>query len=96
MQELLGQESPEDLYADSVRIAVSPYGFALDFGIQGVADTPVSEAPPVKRVALIRMSPQHALILAKLLLKNVGAYEEKVGVINLPDQMYKDLGIEPN
>lgn len=91
---------PEDavleLYVDSVRIAVGPYGFALELGVQGLPDTPASEKPPIKRLALVRMSPQHALVLSKLLQKNVDAYRGKVGEINLPDEMYRDLGIEPD
>ncbi|MEX2158666.1 MAG: DUF3467 domain-containing protein [Dehalococcoidia bacterium] len=95
MQEFLSQDDAPDFYADSVRIGAGPYGFVLDLGIQGIADTPASEPPPVKRVVLIRMSPQHALILAKLLTKNVGIYQERVGKINLPDKMYGELGLDP-
>ncbi len=97
MEQLLGPEEPApDIYVDSVRIGVGPYGFALELGIQGVADTPESERPPIRRLAMVRMSPQHALILSKLLQKNVRSYEEKIGKINLPDQMYRELGIEPD
>ena len=97
MEQLLGPEEPiPDLYVDSVRIGAGPYGFVLELGIQGLPDTPSSEKPPIKRLALVRMSPQHAVILSKLLQKNVRAYEEKIGKINLPDQMYRELGIEPD
>jgi hypothetical protein len=94
MQELFGQEDVPDLYVDSVRLAVGPYGFVLDLGVQGLPDTPMSETPPVKRVAVVRMSPQHALVLARILAKNVRIYEEQIGKISLPGKMFEDLGIE--
>ena len=56
----------------------------------------MSELPPVKRQAVIRMSPHHALIFSKLLQKNIAAYQEKMGRINLPDELYKQMGLEPD
>jgi hypothetical protein len=88
------EEGP-DFYVDSVRIAFGPYGFVLELGVQGLADMPGSERPPTKRLALLRMSAQHALILSKLLANNVATYQEKIGKINLPEALYRDLGLEP-
>lgn len=95
MEPLFEEDDAPDFYVDSVRIAFGPYGFLLDLGLSGVADTPESEKPPTKRLALVRMSPQHALILAKLLARNVARYEEKLGEIKLPEEFYKELGLEP-
>ena len=95
MQEFLERSDVPDMYVDSVRIGVGPYGFVLELGIQGLPGTPASEKPSIKRLAMVRMSPQHALILAKLLHKNVRAYEEKIGKINLPEKLFKDMDIEP-
>jgi hypothetical protein len=88
------EEAP-DFYVDSVRIAFGPYGFVLELGAQGLADTPGSERPPTKRLALVRMSPQHALILSKLLANNVATYQQNIGKITLPDGLYRDLELEP-
>lgn len=84
-----------DFYVDSVRVAFGPYGFVLELGTSGLADTPGSERPPTRRIALVRMSPQHALILSKLLAKNMVLYQEKVGKINLPVGLYKELDLDP-
>lgn len=89
------RSEPPELYADSVRIAMGAYGFAFDFGLGGIADTPESERPPTKRVALLRMSPQHALIFSRLLLRNIAEYEKQVGKINLPPKLFQDLGLDP-
>ena len=96
VEQLLGpQEDVPDYYVDAVRIAVGAYGFVLELGVQGIGDTPGSERPPTKRLALVRMSPQHAMILARLLQKNVAAYQQKFGSITLPDELLRDLGLEP-
>jgi hypothetical protein len=95
-EQLLGSpDEPLDIYVDSVRIAFGPYGFVLELGTTGLADTPASERPPVRRNALVRMSPQHALILSRLLERNVAKYQEKVGKINLPAELYEELKIDP-
>ncbi len=96
VEQILGsyEETPE-FYVDSVRIGVGPYGFMLELGTQGVADTPASERPPVKRLAVVRMSPQHALILSRLLQKNVAIYQDTIGKISLPEGMFRELNLDP-
>ncbi len=96
--EMLGSpfEEAPDFYVDSVRFGIGPYSFILELGAQGLADTQASEPPPIKRLALVRMSPQHALVLSKLLAKNVAKYQEVFGKIILPDGMLRELGIEPD
>jgi hypothetical protein len=95
VKDLFGDDSTPEFYVDSVRFGVGAYGIVFDLGVQGIQDTPMSELPPVRRVAIVRMSPQHALIFSKLLQKNLRAYQEKVGRIELPRQIYDELGIEP-
>jgi hypothetical protein len=96
VEQLLGPpEDVPDYYVDAVRIGVGAYDFALELGVQGIGDTPASEKPPTRRLAVVRMSPQHALILTKLLQKNVAIYQEKFGPITLPDDMFRALGLEP-
>lgn len=95
-EQLLGSpDEAMDIYVDSVRIAYGPYGFVLELGTTGIADTPASERPPVRRTALVRMSPQHALILSRLLAKNVANYQKQVGKINLPAELYEGMNLDP-
>lgn len=82
-----------EYYVDAVKFAFNVYDFILELGIQGVKDTPSSEAVPIKPLARIRMSPQHTLILMKLLKKNLDIYQDVVGPISIPDQLYKELDI---
>ena len=89
-------EEIPDYYVDSVRIAVNLYTFTLELGRTGVPNAPGSEPPPTQRLAFVRMSPHHALILAKLLQKNLNTYQHEVGRIEVPDQVFRDLEIEPD
>ena len=86
-------ETPEH-YANTAKFAFGPYDFILEFGLQGVPDAPGSERPPVRNLARIRLSPQHALVVAKLFLRNVRQYEAQFGKINLPPRLLQDLGLD--
>lgn len=77
-----------EFYCDSVNFMTNIYGFALDFGVM------VAQDEPPKTQVRVRMSPQHAKIMSLLLRKNVQEYEKRIGTIILPDELYRDLGIE--
>lgn len=77
-----------DFYTDSVRISVTPYSFILDFGLS-------TESPgEQKRVATVRMSPQHAWVLNRALGKHLAEYEANIGPARLPEEMLRELGLE--
>lgn len=76
-----------DFYINSAFIQASLYEFMFKFGLK----TDPKKDP--ESMVIIRMSPQHAKVLAKLLIKNVDAYEKDVGEIKLPDNLIKELGI---
>lgn len=95
VEDFFAKPETPDVYVDSVKIAVGAYGLTLDMGVSGIPDAPGSEPPPIRRILLARMSPQHALVLARLLQKNVDLYEERVGKIELPAELWKQLGLEP-
>ncbi len=80
-------ETPE-FYADSVNFMTNVYGFTLDFGVMQAQDR------PPQTTVRVRMSPQHAKIMALLLRKNVQEYERRIGTIILPEGLYKDLGVQ--
>ena len=82
-----------ELYVDSVRVGVGLYGFILEMGIQGMPNEAGSEEPPIKTLARVRMSPQHALILSRILRKNVAAYQTNVGPIVVPRELLEKLGL---
>jgi len=78
-----------DLYTDSVQIGMGPFGVVLVLGMQ--TGTPGSA--PVK-IANLRMSLEHAKILAILLKKQLRVFEEQMGgEIPLHPQLYTQLGL---
>ena len=82
------ERKPLDVYTNSVQFLVTPYEVTMVFGLVSEPNKPAEE------LVRIRMSPQHALVMSKLLQKNLYGYRETVGKINLPSRLYQDLGIE--
>jgi hypothetical protein len=78
---------PPEYYSDSVRMAMSPYGLALEFGVQ-------ASVGDARTQAVVRMSPQHAFVFCQILRKNLRAYQEQVGPISLPEEIFAELQID--
>ena len=72
---------PITFYSDSFHIFSSLYSAVLFFGEQ------VEEREPILR-ARIKVSPQMMKAIAVLASKHVKEYEEAVGPITLPEQVY--------
>lgn len=81
---------PFDVYANGLQINSGPWDFTIEFYIKRSADA--KESPSL--LGHVRMSPQHALILARLLQRQVDMYQEQIGRIVLPPKLYNDLGLE--
>jgi hypothetical protein len=80
--------APPDLYADALEIGAGAYGLVFRFGL--ATQSPGDQ----KLVATIRMSPQHALVMYQILKRNLREYEKQVGKINLPDELFDEMGLE--
>lgn len=89
------EERPlSDVYVDSVRFEITLYGVTLELGqMQRPRPPEAGLAPHVPKIR-VHMSPQHAKVMAKLFAKNMREYEQQVGKLPLPAELYKDLGIE--
>ncbi len=72
---------PITFYSDSMHIFSSLYSAVLFFGEQ------MEEREPILR-ARIKVSPQMLKAIALLTTKHVKEYEDAVGPITLPDQVY--------
>ncbi len=79
---------PITFYCDSRHILSSLYSAVLIFGEQ------MEEREPILR-ARIKVSPQMLKAIALLTNKHVREYEEAVGPITLPEQVYSAWEIEP-
>lgn len=82
------QEQVPELYADAVNIGMGPFGVVLMLAMQ----TGQPGAMPT-RVANLRMSLEHAKVLAMMLKKQLKVYEEQMGEdIPLHPSLYTQLG----
>jgi hypothetical protein len=88
----LEDDYPE-VYSDGVEFAVSPYTVTLSFTMAPVGRG--ATAAPI-HVANVRMSLEHAKILAIMMRKNLKGVEDQLGSkIVLPQAIYQQLGISP-
>ena len=75
-------DSPEgvpDFYTDSARMSGNAFTISLEFGIQMNAVEGGPIPPPTQRNVVVRMSPQHALALRDMLVRNLDKYVEMIG-----------------
>ncbi len=79
---------PISFYADSLHIFSSLYSAVLFFGEQ------MEEREPILR-ARIKVSPQMLKAMALLTNKHLKEYEEAVGPITLPPQVYAAWELDP-
>ena len=80
---------PITFYSDSFHIFSSLYSAVLFFGEQ------LEEREPILR-ARIKVSPQMMKAIAVLATKHVREYEEAVGPITLPDQVFAAWELNPD
>ena len=82
-----GSLDPITFYSDSMHIFSSLYSAVLFFGEQ------MEEREPILR-ARIKVSPEMLKAIALLTTKHVKEYEDAVGPITLPDQVYAAWDLE--
>jgi hypothetical protein len=83
-----------DIYCDGVNIAMTPYDLLLLLTQQKAKITGSGQASiSPSSVGVVRMSLEHAKVLAILLKRNLKEYEDKVGTIPLHPEAAKNLGI---
>lgn len=88
--EQAGYQIPEDtpeFYVDAAHIQTQLYGSTLLLGELREGE------PPVVKVK-VKVSPQMAKVLSLILSKHVRQYEQGVGEITIPKQLYHALGLE--
>jgi uncharacterized protein DUF3467 len=79
------------VYSDGIQVGISPFTVTLGFTVAPQAQ-PGTQAPTP--VATVRMSLEHAKVMAIILRKQLKQFEEQLGAeIALPNQVYQQLGI---
>ncbi len=97
MDEVKAPEIPE-FYINGMKVAVSPFDLTLELGVQDVPTVPdvpaTTEVQSTMRPTVrIRMSPQYAIILGKIIDKVMQDYQMKNGFVQLPNEVLTKLGI---
>jgi hypothetical protein len=81
------------VYSDGIQVGISPFTVTLQFTV-APAVQPGTQVPAP--VATIRMSPEHAKVMAIILRKQIKQFEQQLGQeIALPHQVYQQLGLSP-
>ncbi len=87
----MNDQGVPELYCDGAQVGLSPFTAILMFTLQPAGQS--GPTVPIK-VANIRMSLEHAKVLAIILRKQLKVFESGTGVeIQLPAQVYQQLGI---
>ena len=81
----ISQDAIKALYSDVVFLSITPFGITLDFGQQ------LPAAGRVEIVSRVSVSPQHAKLLAEVLIANVKEYEKQFGEIKITEKMKKAM-----
>jgi hypothetical protein len=77
-----------DIYAEGVALNISFNAFSLIFN--RIMRDPALPVP----VAVVRVSPQQAAVMARLLRKSIRDFEAVAGKINIPTEVLKAIGLE--
>ena len=81
-----------DIYCDSMQLLLSPF----DVILQLTQRAPVAGTEPPRTVAYVRMSLEHAKVMAIILRKILKQHEDQQGAaIVLHPQVYQQLGLSP-
>ena len=84
---------PPDVYADQFLVSANTYGVALSFSKTPPYPVP-GQAPQLETQVIVRMSLQHAKVMALLLRKHLKTWERETGVeIAIPHEVLNQLGL---
>ncbi len=79
-----------EFYADGQIFSATPFTVTLSFMV-----TPLGPGDTLRPVAIVRMSPEHAKVMAIALRKNMKAFEAQLGVtIALAPDALKQFNID--
>lgn len=90
----MAEEPIPDIYVDQLRMTVGVFGVNMTFGLSEPHPTQGGMPRASDEKVRLRMSPQHAKIMAMLLKRQLKTYERDTGtVIQLPANVYTGLGV---
>ena len=85
---------PPDVYADQFIVTSGVWGVAMSF-LKSPPHPSPGQAPQPEPQAVVRMSLQHAKIVAMILRRQLRNWERENVEITIPHGVYNDLGLSP-
>jgi hypothetical protein len=70
---------PLDVYADQFQLSTAIYGATLNFLVSSPTPPAPGTAPPIERLATVRMSLEHLKVMAFILRRQVLQHEQQTG-----------------
>jgi len=82
-----------EVYADTFQMTTTPFGVNMTFGVREPHPAGARQAPSSDLV-VVRMSPEHAKVMAMMMRKQLKQHEEQNGItIQVPHTVYAQLGL---
>ena len=88
---IIAEKPLPSVYTDAVVFEVSVYGVTIEFGQTRKPPPGYTGKAPHTPLVRVHMSPQHAKVMAKVFAKNMKAYEQQLGKIELPKALLNEL-----
>ena len=86
-------DDPEPIYSDGVQVGCAPFTVALTFTVSA---SPSKGSQLPRMVADLRMSPEHAKVMAIILTRQLKEFEQQLGrPIPIHPQVAQQLGLSP-
>ena len=93
MTDLENAPQVPEYYVDSFRMSSGAFGVALTLGMRPPHPEPARPTGP-KDLAIVRMSLEHAKVMAMIMRRTLKEYERGTGcVINLPAKLCNEMGL---
>ncbi|KKK76661.1 hypothetical protein LCGC14_2861400 [marine sediment metagenome] len=89
----MGENEIPEVYIDQMRLTIGVFGVSVTFSLSEPHPTSAGAPKPEDKVR-VRMSLEHAKVVAMLLRKQLKQYEENSGTkIAIPARVYTALGV---
>lgn len=75
------------VYSNAVKVSFSLYDFQLVFGNASLNNLVEEPQQVVTATFITQLSPQHAKVLSRILVKQLARYEKQHGEIAVPDDL---------
>ena len=88
-------EEVPDVYCDQFTMGQSAYGITFVFSLTHSTPPPATERVKSEPQVIVRMSLEHAKVMAMMIRKNLKQYElEHLGdPIRIPSKLWRELGL---